>query len=191
MNPLTSATMTAEEFFDWCNRPENRDRRFELQRGKVVEMSRPGERHGVVCANVTRLLGNYIFQRRKGYVCSHDTGVLWEHDPDTVRGPDVFLYEKSRRYDDLNVKYSEEIPQLVAEVLSPNDGWTKVMRRVNQFLDRGVPVVWVIDPEDRTATVLRPGEFPRVLEESEELTGEPAFADLRVRVGDFFFVPEG
>ena len=41
--------MNAEEFFAWCNRPENRDRHFELERGEVVEVSRPGERHGFVC----------------------------------------------------------------------------------------------------------------------------------------------
>ena len=41
---VTSQRMTAEEFFDWCSRPENRDRHFELDRGEVVEVSRPGER---------------------------------------------------------------------------------------------------------------------------------------------------
>ena len=83
----TQPRMTAEQFFDWCNRPENRDRHFELVRGEVVEVSRPGERHGFVCLNVGRILGNYTFQRRKGYACSNDTGLILERDPDTVRGP--------------------------------------------------------------------------------------------------------
>src|SRR4051812_34131085 len=62
----STGLMTAEEFYDFCHRPENRDRRFELERGEVVEMSRPGEQHGYVCGNFTRILGNYTFQRRKG-----------------------------------------------------------------------------------------------------------------------------
>ena len=42
--------LTAEEFYDFCHLPENRDRHFELERGEVVEMSRPGEvPHGFVC----------------------------------------------------------------------------------------------------------------------------------------------
>jgi Uma2 family endonuclease len=190
MATITTATMTAEEFFDWCHQPQNRDRLFELERGKVVEMSRPGERHGVVCSNVAYLLSGYIRQRRKGYVCVNDTGVIWERSPDTVRGPDVFLYDRSRRYDQLHVKYNDELPQLVVEVLSPNDNWGKVMRRITEFLKKGVPVVWLVDPEGRTVIVHRLEQFPQVFEENEELTGEPIFPDLRLRVADIFFVPE-
>jgi Uma2 family endonuclease len=113
--------MTAEEFYDFCHRPENRDHLFELERGEVVEMSRPGEQHGYVCDNFARILGNYTFQRRKGYVCSNDTGVIWERDPDSVKGPDVVLYDENRRFDALAKKYSERPPRLVVEVRSPND----------------------------------------------------------------------
>ncbi len=189
MSTLSTAAMTAEEFFDFCTRSENRYRRFELERGKVVEMSRPGERHGVVCSNVVYILGAYVRQHRKGYVCANDTGVVLGRDPDTVRGPDVLLYEKSRSYDRLCVKYSDESPQLVVEVTSPNDTFGKVTRRISDFLQNGVPLVWLVDPEDRTLTAYRPGQFPQVHDENDEATGEPAFADLRVRVADLFYVP--
>jgi Uma2 family endonuclease len=109
--------MTAEEFYVWCHRPENRDRHFELERGKVVEMPRPGERHGVVCHNVNYLLGSYLRQRRKGRVCANDTGLVLERNPDSVRGLDVLLYDQSRPYEQLNAKYSEKLPQLAVEVL--------------------------------------------------------------------------
>lgn len=189
MSTVSTRLMTAEEFYEWCHRPDNRDRNFELERGKVVEMSRPGERHGVVCHNVNYLLGAYLRQRRKGRVCANDTGLVLERDPDTVRGPDVFLYDQSRPYEQLTSKYSEEVPQLAVEVLSPNDNWGKVLRRVAEFLQRGVAVIWVIDPENRTATVLLPGQLPQVLEENDEITGAPPFPDLRCRVADLFFVP--
>jgi Uma2 family endonuclease len=189
MSIVSTQPLTADDFFDWCHRPENRDRRFELERGKVVEMSRPGERHGVVCHNVNYLLGAYLRQRHKGRVCANDTGLILERDPDTVRGPDVFLYDQSQPFDQLRSKYSDEVPQLAVEVLSPNDNWGKVLRRVTEFLHRGVAVVWVVDPENRTATVLLPNQLPQVLEENDEITGAPAFPDLRCRVADLFFVP--
>jgi Uma2 family endonuclease len=66
------------------------------------------------------------------------------------------LYDQSQPYDQLRSNYSDEVPQLAVEVLSPNDNWGKVLRRVSEFLQRGIAVVWVIDPEDRTATVLLP-----------------------------------
>jgi Uma2 family endonuclease len=189
MSTVATQPLIADEFYEWCHRPENRDRHFELEQGKVVESPRPGERHGVVCHNANYLLGAYLRQRRKGRVCANDTGLVLERDPDTVRGPDVFLYDQSTPYEQLHSKYSEEVPQLAVEVLSRNENWGKVLRRVAEFLQRGVAVVWVIDPENRAATVLLPNHLPQVLEETNEITGAPPFPDLRCRVADLFFVP--
>jgi Uma2 family endonuclease len=181
--------LTAEEFFDFVHRPENRDRCFELERGEVVEMSRPGRRHGFVCANVTRILGNYTFAKRKGYVCSNDTGVIVDRDPDTVRGPDVALFDDVRSYGELPIKYTDALPRLAVEVFSPEDRMSKVQRRIGQFLSRGVLLVWLVDPDERTVTVYKPNDFPRVLDESDELTGNDVVADFRCRVADIFFIP--
>jgi Uma2 family endonuclease len=189
MSTTITSRMTAEEFFEWANRPENRDRHFELERGEVVEMSRPGERHGFICNNVGRILGNFTFARRKGYVCSNDTGLLLERAPDTVRGPDVVLYEDSRRYDELNPKYSERRPTLAVEVLSPSDLWGKVTNRINRFLTCGIPMVWLVDPEGRTVTIYRPGQLPQVVEGQDELTGLDVLSGFRCRVADFFYLP--
>src|SRR5262245_11458663 len=92
----TARPMTAEEFYDWANHPDRGGRSYELVRGEVVEVSRPGDVHGFVCANVARILGNFTFARRKGYVGSNDPGVVLERDPDTVRGPDLVLFDQGR-----------------------------------------------------------------------------------------------
>jgi Uma2 family endonuclease len=181
--------MNAEQFFDWCNRPENRDRHFELERGEVVELSRPGERHGFVCLNVGRILANYTFQRRRGYACGNDTGLILERAPDTVRGPDVVLYDQVRRYDDLNPRYSDQPPTLAVEVLSPNDKYNKVTRRIAQFLGRGISVVWLVDPDERSVAVHRLNQLPQVFEGTDELTGDPELPGFRCRVADFFYLP--
>src|SRR5438067_2378858 len=102
MNPVLSERLTAEDFFAWVHLPENRDRRFELEEGQVVEMTRPGEQHGYVCNNVGRILGNFTFSQGKGYVCGNDTGVVLVRDPDTVRGPDLIYFDQARGYDDLD-----------------------------------------------------------------------------------------
>ena len=91
MSSVLTNLMTAEEFYDWVHRPENRDRHFELEEGELVEMSRPGERHGVVCGNTSYILVGYTRKRKKGYVCSNDTGLILDRDPDNVRGPDIAL----------------------------------------------------------------------------------------------------
>src|SRR5262249_1494039 len=121
MATVATRTMTAEEFYEWAHRPENRDKHCELERGEAVEMSRPGKRHGLICGNVTRLLGNFAAQRKKGYVCSNDTGVVVERGPDTVRGPDVLFFEDAEQAEQVEEKYGEGPPLLAVEVLSPND----------------------------------------------------------------------
>src|SRR5262249_31137378 len=152
--------------------PENRDRHFEFERGRVVEVSRPGELHGVVCGNVVWVLNSYVRQRRKGYVCGNDMGIIWGRDPDVVRGPDGGFYDVAPRLEALNPKYSEEVPHLAVEVLSPTDRITSATRRVTQFLKWGVPLVWLLDPEERTVTVFRPDRPPEVIEADQELTGD-------------------
>jgi Uma2 family endonuclease len=181
--------MTAEEFYEWANRPENRDKHCELERGEIIEMSRPGKMHGLVCANVVRILGNFAAQRKRGYVCSNDTGVVVERNPDTVRGPDVMLFEDAARIEDVDEKYGEKPPVLAVEVLSPNDTPGKIMRRISEQKRFGAPLIWVLDPEARNVTIYRPGKEEKVVSESEELTGEDVLPDLRVRVAELFALP--
>lgn len=185
----TTTSMTANEFFDWVRQDENAGKLFELDRGRVVEVSRAGEQHGFVAANVARLLGNYAFSQKRGYVCANDTGVLWERDPDTVRGPDVLYYAEKRRTREMHPKYSEQIPQLIVEILSPNDRISKVNARMARFLHWGVAVAWLADPEDSTLTVYRPDQPPRVYEAREELTDETLLPGFKHRVAEFFLSP--
>jgi Uma2 family endonuclease len=189
MATVATRPMTADEFYDFVHRPENRDRAFELQRGEIVEMSLPGKLHGFVCANVVAILVLFARQRKKGYVCSNDTGVVVERAPDTVRGPDVMFYEDAKNYEELEKKFGKTPPLLAVEVLSPNDRIGKVNRRIKEQLDFGTGLVWVVDPESRNVTVYRPGKGYSVLEESEEITGEDVLPDFRCRVAEFFALP--
>jgi Uma2 family endonuclease len=194
MATVTTKPMTAEEFYEWANRAENRDKHFELERGEVVEMSRPGKRHGLVCGNVARILGNFAAQRRKGYVCSNDTGVVVERGPDTVRGPDVLFFEDADQVEQVEEKYGEAPPLLAIEVLSPNDTHRKISDRVREQLRFGTRLVWILDPDARDVMVYRVGKQPSTVEETllkedAELTGEDVLPDFRCRVSEFFALP--
>jgi Uma2 family endonuclease len=181
--------MTADEFYDWVLRPENEAKQFELVRGEVVEVSRPGELHGFVCLSVGSALYLYTEQRQQGYALSNDTGVILERDPDTVRGPDLAYFEQSKPYDDLNPKWLENVPTLVVEVLSPNDRPGKVLTRVGEYLRNGIRCVWLVDPEARDVTVLRSGGVSERFEKDQELLCEDILPGFRWRVSKFFMVP--
>ncbi len=190
MATVETRRMTADEFWEWANRPENQDKLYELDQGEVVAMPTPGELHGVLCSMIAHLLWGYVFRRGAGYVCGNDTGLLVQRDPDTLRGPDVMLFDEPRRLESLSKKFSTGLPKLVVEVLSPHDSPGKVNRRISQYLRRGVPLVWLVDPDPRIVTVYRPGKDMYTRDETEELTGEDVLSDLRLRVAELFTLPE-
>jgi len=187
--PPQTKRMTAEEFCDWVHLPENANKWFELDRGEVIELPPPLKIHGAVCANAVRILGNYTFARRKGYVTGNDSGVILEREPDTVRGPDVALYEDANKFADLHPKYGE-VPRLAVEVLSPDDKAKHVNRKITDYLSHGVDLVWLIDPESRTVTVYRRDRGPVVVRDNEELTGDDVLPDFQCKVADFFYLPQ-
>jgi Uma2 family endonuclease len=104
MATVGTRLLTADEFYEWANRPDNRGRHFELERGEVVEIPPPGKYHGFVCSAVSRILGVFGVQRKKGYPCSNDAGMIVEKGPDTVRGPDVSFYEDDQTAENMERK---------------------------------------------------------------------------------------
>src|SRR5260221_9115866 len=172
MATVTATPMTADEFYNFVHQPRNSGRWFELERGEVIELPPPGKRHGFVCLNTGILLHSYAVAVKRGYVCSNDTGIIVEEDPDTVRGADVSFYDDDKDFDTIEIGYAYDPPLLVAEVLSPDDRPSRIIICTDQYLKRGVALFWLIDPEARTVTVYRKGREPITLYEGDELTGE-------------------
>lgn len=180
--------MTAEEFYQWVLRPENAAKHFELVRGEVIEVSRPGERHGFVCLKVGRALDNYADQRGQGYALSNDAGIILERGPDTVRGPDIVYFDQSKPYEELNPKWLENVPTLAVEVLSPNDRPGKVLARVQEYLRSGIRMVWLVDPEACDVTMLRSDGSSQRFEKDQEMICEDILPGFRWRLTQFFTV---
>jgi Uma2 family endonuclease len=187
---ITTATkMTAEEFFEWANRPEFADKRLELDNGEVVEMPSPGEAHALVCWLVIKVLTEYVVRRGRGHILTNDCGLVVRRNPDTVRGPDVMLSLDDLSLDDASPGHSTRVPTLVVEVYSPSDKPAQYGRRVEQYHERGVPLVWVVYPEERSVAVCHPNEFPKTLDETDELTGNGVLPDFACKVRDLFTSP--
>lgn len=189
MATAATAKMTAEEFFDWANRPENAGGRYELENGEVVEMPPPCEMHGIACWLVAHFLGAYVFARGAGYICTNDTGLVLKRNPDTVRGPDVMLFLTRKSFDQASRGHVETVPDLVVEVFSPSVKPGRLAKRVAEYHQRGVPLVWVVFPDERTVTVYPPNELLTSLEETDDLTGNGVLPEFRCRAADLFALP--
>ncbi len=150
-------------------------------------MPPPGSRHGQVCNKVGRITGNHADDHDLGHVLSNDSGVITERGPDTVRGADVSFYSYERvPKGPLPRGYLDVPPDVVFEVLSPDDRWRKVLGKVAEYLDAGVQVVVVLDPERRMIHVFTDDEPTRILTDRDELTIPGLLGDFRVPVHRFF-----
>ncbi len=181
---------TAEQLLtieEYAKLPDN-GRPTELVRGKVVETNLPIPRHGEICTEVGRILGNFVKERDLGKVISNDAGVVTERNPDTLRGPDVAFYSYKRipRGPLPRRGYLDVAPELAVEVRSPGDRWADVWEKVAEFLNAGVQVVCVLDDDTRTARLYTADAPERVLPEDEDLMFPGVLEGFGVRVGALF-----
>lgn len=173
--------LTAEEFFMLPSPLDGSQQ--ELVRGEVITMPPPGGLHGVCCLKVGRRIGNFVDDGPGGTVASNDTGFITERDPDSVRGPDISYWSKER-LTEVPVGYIVIAPDMLAEVLSPSNTWKQIRAKLKEYFAKGVRLVWVIAPEDRTLTIYRTPDEGRVLHETATVTGEDVLPGFTCRVSD-------
>jgi Uma2 family endonuclease len=145
------ALITAEEL----PRVQPPHKRVELVRGVMVVREPAGYRHGRIAMNVALRLGVHVDRTDAGQVFAAETGFTLARGPDTVRAPDVAFIRKERLLDPATTGFAELAPDLVVEVLSPDDRPGEVLAKVADWLSAGTRLVWVIDPGRRQARVYR------------------------------------
>jgi Uma2 family endonuclease len=180
---IAEALITADEY---CDMPDD-GRRTELVRGRIIELTRPTFVHGYVCVETAFVLLSWVKERDLGRVVTNDAGILTQRDPDTLRGADLAYYSYVRLPKETTPeKYPEVPPDLVIEVKSPSDRWREIHTKVAEYLNIGVPVVCVLDPETQSARLYYPDDPDRTLGPDDELTFPECLPDFRVLVRSLF-----
>ena len=170
---------------DLARLPEGKG--YELVDGELVER--------VMSVGAVRVVGNVYAalraeSRRTGEATAYTDGLGYQcfpADPDLVRKPDVSVVRTER-----SAGVTDEQPfmlrhaDLAVEVVSPSDGSYAVVRKVQEYLDAGFPLVWVVHPLDRTVTVYRGDRPATLLTPGQHITAEPALAGFRCDVAAFF-----
>lgn len=162
-------------------------RMTELVLGRVVEVVSPGFEHGDVCGEIFYQIKHIIKRTGAGRVVTNDTSILIRRDPDTLRGADVAYFSAAK------VPPPEQrrgvppmAPDLVVEVRSPSDTWVGMLAKASEYIEAGVIVVVLLDPQKRSAWVIREDEEPLRLGSDDELTVPDLLPEFRVRVGAIF-----
>ena len=161
--------------------------RGELVRRVLRKTMAAGIEHGEIAVNLSILFGSFVKSARLGRVFASDSGVRLERDPDTVREPGLAFISAEKLPPDTRVRgYSEVVPDLVVEIISPNDRPIAVNDKAQMRLRYGVRLVLLVDPDARTVTTL-PAERPaQTLAESDTLTLESVLPGFTCPVRDIF-----
>lgn len=150
-------------------------------------MNMPGFRHGEVCWRIAYLLAQFLEGRDLGRATTNDSGIVTEHDPDTVRGADVAYYSFARLPHGSSPKgYPSVTPEVVFEVRSPSDSWPELLAKAAEYLKAGVLAVTVIDPDTQTIQIYRPSAPPSVLMADDTLVLPEIHDDFRIVAARFF-----
>lgn len=150
MTTFDTKLLTAADLLRLCGEGV----RGELIRGVLHETMPTGHEHGRVVINLAAELRHFAKQHRAGTVIGSDSGIWLERDPDTVREPDIAFTSAERLPLDRRVMgYSEVVPDLVVEVVSPSDSRRAVRDKVEMWIGHGVRLVWVVYPEPQTVEV--------------------------------------
>lgn len=178
---MTGRLMTAEEL---ARLPEV-DCRYELVRGEPVRIPYAGSRSSIVSAMIGIRVSRHAEDHALGLVSSAGGGFLIASAPDTVRAPNLgFVRTERIPPDGIPSGYWPGAPDFAVEVLSPSDRFADVLRKVAEYLAAGTRLVWVIDPEARTATVFRPDALPETAGSDGVLSGEEALPGFTLRLAE-------
>ena len=148
------------------------DKRVELVRGALVVREPPGVTHGRVTVNLAHRLMAYIERAGGDQIVLAETGFTVARNPDTVRGPDLAVLDRNRVPVPEPRGFLELGPDLVVEVLSPDDRPGEILAKVADWLNGGSRLVWVVDPRRRVARVYRLDGTDAVVAADGTLDGE-------------------
>ena len=161
--------------------------RGELIRGVLCETMPTGYEHSRIVMNLGILLGAFTKPLKLGSLTASDSGVWLERDPDTVREPDIAYFSAEKLPMDTRVTgYAEVAPDLVVEVVSPNDSLREVNDKAVMWLSYGVRLVWVVNPDSRIVDVYREGLAASTLTDDDTLDGLDVLPGFTCAVRDVF-----
>jgi Uma2 family endonuclease len=178
--------MTAE---DLLALPDN-DKQYELVEGVLFEMSpssRPHSRDGL---RIATRLSSFVEDHNLGEVHGADGGFILRRHPDTVRSPDVAFVRKERLAEIDDEGFLPLAPDLTIEVVSPSNTVNEMSRKVQEYLEAGTSIVWVVEPLRRQVAVHTQDPIVRIYRDGDTLDGGDVIPGFTLSVTYIFDGPQ-
>ena len=183
LNPL-HVPMTDEEFVAFCQQYEDCSVECTAE-GEIIIMppnySRTGKRNLALGARLW--MWAQIDGRGEGY----DSSTGFRLPNGARRSPDVSWIRKDRVAalpKDQQKRFYHLCPDFVIELRSPTDRIRRLMAKMEEYIANGAELGWLIDPEERTVWIYRPGLAPQCIANPERISGEGPVAGFTLELLD-------
>lgn len=140
--------ITADELYAMGDMPG-----VELIKGKLRNMPPTGYEHGETESDIAFYLKNFVRSHSLGKVMTGEVGMYIRRNPDSIRAADVLFISHDRVQQVQSKSYLDVAPELVVEVLSPNDSWVDMAEKLDDYFSIGVLQVWFANPRNKTLQV--------------------------------------
>jgi Uma2 family endonuclease len=105
------------------------------------------------------------------------------------RSPDAAWISR-QRWDALTPEQQEQFPPLcpdfVVELLSPSDSLKKIQEKMQEYIENGANLGWLIDPKNQRVEIYRPNQDVEILENTATLSGEEILPDFVLSLAEIF-----
>lgn len=158
----------------------------ELVNGRVVPMAPAGLIHGEVESRLDMELALYARETGSGRVLVGEVGIYTGRDPDTVRGADIVFISYERYARRGPSVFLDVAPELVVEILSPEDRPGQVNDKIREYLAAGVDRIWFVNPRRRSVLVYRSSGPVETLEVGETLRDNEILPGFALPLSELF-----
>lgn len=164
--------LTDEQFFQLCQ--NNRDLRFErTASGELIIMPPTGSETSDRNAELTYQLRAWSRQNQRGK--SFDSSGGFKLPNGAERSPDA-SWVVIERWNGLTQTEKERFaplcPDFVVELMSPSDSLEKIRAKMQEYLDNGARLGWLINRQQQQVEIYRPHQNIEILQSPQTLSGE-------------------
>ena len=165
---------------------QRREKRLcELVDGILVEKTL-GYEESLIAAEIIRLLGNFVDRHRLGLVAGE--GGMLKLAKGLVRIPDVSFIATDRLPGGKSPRQPipRLVPNLAVEVLSMSNTTREMERKLVDYFDTGVELVWFVDSRTRTIEAFTAIDKSVLYASAQTLTGAPVLPRFRLKLHNLF-----
>lgn len=185
--PAATKTMTLDEFLEL---PET-EPASEFVCGRIIPRPMPTWFHSRLANRIGAFFEFYFMKHDEGYANVELRHAAREEGRSYLPDVSVTTWSKSNpSLAERRQKAIEVEPDIAVEIVSPDDRPARIADKLAFYLRTGVAIVWIVDPDDRTVSVYRPGEPAQLFRGGDVLDGSPVLSSFELPVDDLFSVLE-